>query len=145
MKYGSIITNLTLWNPSAYVTDMSRYKNTGYMDHGLEYITFVQKCTASLAVCSASPAGSQRADRGARLCEICLLLITWWHKWPGHIVNPETDLVCLEYSDLTHWGRDKMDAISQMTLSNAFSWMKMLEFRLTFHPGHYLVDPYTWS
>ena len=34
---------------------------------------------------------------------------------------------------LTHWGRDKMDAISQTTLSNAFSWMKMLEFRLTFH------------
>ena len=31
---------------------------------------------------------------------------------------------------LTHWGRDKMDAISKTTLSNAFSWMKMLEFRL---------------
>ena len=27
----------------------------------------------------------------------------------------------------------KMDAISQTTLSNAFSWMKMFEFRLTFH------------
>ena len=24
-----------------------------------------------------------------------------------------------------HWGRDKMDAISQTTFSNAFSWMKM--------------------
>ena len=34
---------------------------------------------------------------------------------------------------LTHWGRDKMAAISQTTLSNAFSWMKMLEFRLKFH------------
>ena len=34
---------------------------------------------------------------------------------------------------LTHWGRDKMDAIFQMTFSNAFSWMKMVEFRLTFH------------
>ena len=34
---------------------------------------------------------------------------------------------------LTHWGRDKMAAISQTTLSNAFSWMKMYEFRLTFH------------
>ena len=29
---------------------------------------------------------------------------------------------------LTHWCRDKMDAISQTTLSNAFLWMKMLEF-----------------
>ena len=34
---------------------------------------------------------------------------------------------------LTHWGRDKMAATSQMTLSIAFSWMKMLEFRLNFH------------
>ena len=34
---------------------------------------------------------------------------------------------------LTHWGRDKMAAISQTTLSNPFSWMKMFEFRLKFH------------
>ena len=34
---------------------------------------------------------------------------------------------------LTHWGRDKIAAIFQTTLSNAFSWQKMLEFRLKFH------------
>ena len=34
---------------------------------------------------------------------------------------------------LTHWGRDKTDAISQTPFSSAFSWMKMLEFRLIFH------------
>ena len=34
---------------------------------------------------------------------------------------------------LTHWGRDKMDAISQTTLSNAFLWMKILEFWSRFH------------
>ena len=34
---------------------------------------------------------------------------------------------------LTHWGRDKMDAISQTTFSNAFSWMKMFQYRLKFH------------
>ena len=34
---------------------------------------------------------------------------------------------------LTHWGRDEMAAVSQTILSNAFSWMKMLEFRLRFH------------
>ena len=33
---------------------------------------------------------------------------------------------------LTHWVRDKMAAISQTTLSNAFSRMEMLEFRLKF-------------
>ena len=34
---------------------------------------------------------------------------------------------------LTHWGRDKMAAIFQTTFSNAFSRMKMYEFRLRFH------------
>ena len=34
---------------------------------------------------------------------------------------------------LTHWGRDKMDFISQTTFSSAFSWMKIFEFRLKFH------------
>ena len=43
----------------------------------------------------------------------------------GKILNEETIL--------THWGRDKMAAFSQTTLSNAFSWMKILEFRLKIH------------
>ena len=34
---------------------------------------------------------------------------------------------------LTHWGPDKMAAISQTTISNAFSWMKMLEIWYKFH------------
>ena len=33
---------------------------------------------------------------------------------------------------LTHWSRDKIDAISQTTSSSAFSLMKMFEFRLKF-------------
>ena len=36
-------------------------------------------------------------------------------------------------SPLAHWGRDNMDAFSQMTLSNAFSWMKILELRPKIH------------
>ena len=38
----------------------------------------------------------------------------------------------LDGSHLTHWARDKMAAISQ-TFSNAFSCIKMYEFRLKFH------------
>ena len=34
---------------------------------------------------------------------------------------------------LTHWGWDKMATIFQTAFSNAFSWMKMNEFRLGFH------------
>ena len=33
----------------------------------------------------------------------------------------------------THWGRDKMDVISQTTFSNEFSWMKIFERQLKFH------------
>ena len=33
---------------------------------------------------------------------------------------------------LTHWGQDKMATMSQTALSNVFSWMKILEFRLRF-------------
>ena len=39
---------------------------------------------------------------------------------------------------LTHWGRDKMAAFSQTTLSNAFSWMKKLEFRLKINWSEFL-------
>ena len=42
------------------------------------------------------------------------------------------------YQLWTHWGRDKMTAISQTTLSIAFSWMKMLEFWLNFHCSLFL-------
>ena len=38
-----------------------------------------------------------------------------------------------DWGDLTHWGRDEIDAITQTTFSNGFSWMKMFEFRLKFH------------
>ena len=37
------------------------------------------------------------------------------------------------YVSLTHWSRDEMVAISQTTLSSAFSWKKMSGLRLKFH------------
>ena len=41
-------------------------------------------------------------------------------------------------SCLTHWGRGKMTAIFQRTSSNAFSWMKVYEFRSRFHWSWFL-------
>ena len=38
------------------------------------------------------------------------------------------DISSTEVSILTHWGRDQIDAISQTTFSNAFSWIKCLNF-----------------
>ena len=39
----------------------------------------------------------------------------------------------LRHFSLTHWGRGKIATISQTTFSNAFSGMKLYEFRLRFH------------
>ena len=48
----------------------------GCVEHGLEYFSFyVKKNIAHLAACSGPPAGSQRATRGARFSETCLLLM----------------------------------------------------------------------
>ena len=38
----------------------------------------------------------------------------------------------LKHRGLTYWDRNKMSAIFQTTFWNAFSWMKMYEFRLRF-------------
>ena len=52
-----------------------------------------------------------------------------WHKNVDVHNGNKTTLTVV----LTHWGQDKMDAISQTTFWSAFSWMKMFEFRLNFH------------
>ena len=38
------------------------------------------------------------------------------------------------YLTVTHWGWGKIDAILQMTLSNAFSWMEMIKNSPKFDP-----------
>ena len=44
----------------------------------------------------------------------------------------------LLFGCLTHWGRVKMAAILQLTSSNAFSWIKVYEFRSRFHCSLFL-------
>ena len=46
---------------------------------------------------------------------------------------------------LTHWDRDTMAAISQMTLWNAFSWMQMLESLLKFHWSLFRMVRILWT
>ena len=50
---------------------------------------------------------------------------SWWRSWMHHCITKR--------QGLTHWGRNKMDAISQTIFSTAFLWLKMFEFRLKFH------------
>ena len=58
-------------------------------------------------------------------------------RWPAppHIKGQwfEKRFIVIIIYILTHWGRDKLDTISQTTFSSAFSWMKMFEFKLKFH------------
>ena len=57
--------------------------------------------------------------------------------WIKAITINTADLIRMQLNlscpGLTHWGWSKMAAIFQTTFSNAFSWMKMYEFRLRFH------------
>ena len=61
---------------------------------------------------------------------ISLLLVAWQCMEPGHLKPPGNIHYWLV---LSHWGWDKMVAISQTTFSNAFSWLKMYWFQLKFH------------
>ena len=59
-------------------------------------------------------------------------------SWLNYVVSivriwDKTDQIYQHSTALTHWGRDKMDAILQTAFSNAFSWMKTHKFRLRFH------------
>ena len=72
----------------------------------------------------------------------CSLALDYWYVyllWFQSVVYVLSLSVyhCIQYCTilcmLTHWARDKMAAILQTTFSNAFSWMKIYEFRLIFH------------
>ena len=59
--------------------------------------------------------------------------MTACHEYPWHMEGMSSTFINVGSSSLTHWSRDKIATISQMTFSNAFSWTKIHEFRLRFH------------
>ena len=64
--------------------------------------------------------------------------INW--RWYKSSLSTYFSLVLPASGILTHWGRDKMAAISQTIFSNGFPWMKMYEFWLKFHWILFLTD-----
>ena len=65
---------------------------------------------------------------------ILVWVMAWSHQAPDLILIVMWCLVVpIPATELTHWGRDKMDAISMDAFSNTFSWMKIYKFRLKFH------------
>ena len=61
-----------------------------------------------------------------------------------YVEAKDTWIVLVNRNSLTHWGRDKMADISQTTFSNAFTWMKIHQFRLIFHWSLFLLI-FHWS
>ena len=74
---------------------------------------------------------------------MCLIWFMWHKNHHGVSNVVAKDLALIWYHGmavhagvaLTHWGRDKMAAISQTTFSNAFSWMKVHAFCSKFRWG----------
>ena len=63
---------------------------------------------------------------------ICLGYIVWEFRHP--VTDCTTIVLLLNVSFYcSSWGRDEIDATSQTTFSNAFSWMKIHSFLLRFH------------
>ena len=67
-------------------------------------------------------------DKGSHDATYMVLGHVCGEDHPAKVKYDNTDDI-----QLSHWGRDKMGAISQTKLSKAFSWMKISEFRLKFH------------
>ena len=123
------------------------------LKHNYEYILLDQNLTKFTSLCTfaTNNTGNRFSDR--RTADNWRLIFLWFNLYVcWHIVHQRKDktpdecccfltpdvlgvtVLCTEISCfLTHWGRDKMDAISQTSFSNAFSWMKMFEYRLKFH------------
>ena len=130
-----------------------------WLTYSVNYnITMLKHIIIGQVACRPFPAGTRRNNNVIITSKRRHgVVLTWW--WRGHCVvcplgccqinecnsfenNRELSWMKftgirssseLQWLTLTHWGRDKMDAISQTTFSNAFSWMKMYWFRLRFH------------
>ena len=79
IKYGTIITNLSPWNPWGILLICH---DTIMRVYGAWIIIYYVSCSKTYGTFSSlfwCPAGSRRAARGARTCENCLLLscIPW--------------------------------------------------------------------
>ena len=58
----------------------------------------------------------------------------FWDQTDWHgLCNDVQSALYMYLAPMTHWGRDKMAAVSQTMFSNTFSLMKIYEFRLKFH------------
>ena len=80
------------------------------------------------------PTGSPRANRFELFNSLYwVYLCKRLQDYNSHSYEVIAAYIHMMKVHLTHWGRDKMAAISQSTLPSAFSWKKKSELRLKFH------------
>ena len=94
-------------------------------------------CTRHLGMGS-SPGHVTRNASMAQCKTAVSPLLTYWRYcglalsyWYVHVFLSISRVVGVKL--LTHWGREKMAAISQTIFSNAFSWVELFDFPLKFH------------
>ena len=94
---------------------------------------------------------TRRRSKRKHQSSAALAFVGGIHQWPVNSLHKglvmwkmfqfdDVTIIALSMylPQLTHWGGDNLAAISQTTLSNAFSWMKILEFRLKFNLSLFL-------
>ena len=134
--------------PSQWETSVQSNAFSHWLGANLEWTLFrtYYNCAMEWSICSLwqdlalwGLSVTGEVHRSWQVLEGTSLLGKCWHdnnqNWSPIWYPPlYTDILATDsHLGLTHWGRDKMTAISQTIFSNAFSWMKMYKFRLGFH------------
>ena len=104
--------------------------------HGCRYYMYLKSSCPALHICVTSK--RYLVTRGGYMSSTSHISFTQCMR-AGNPYQGKMNELKISYPGvvrppLTHWGRDKVDAISQTTFSNAFSWMKIFEYRLKFVP-----------
>ena len=112
--------NFFCQSPTPIVPDNATMLDVWLSNYAYFFPIFLCRTTQNL--CGPSNVPTEWSAGRPRFFSLAAALITAW-QWQVE----DTDQI------LTHWGQDKINAISQRTFSNVFSRMKMFEFLFKFH------------
>ena len=93
-KCGSITASLTLRSHWGYVTDVSKYHNAGKLSMDKKILRFLFKTYNTLHSCHNFPAGSWEAARVAPICEMSLLIASYYYRWGSAVIIQSREIWC---------------------------------------------------
>ena len=115
-----------IWNfHMVWYVSMHSTESYCHFFHSGKFIPLDRICVLNQALC-----GDE-----VTLCVLnCFVLVMHWARDSTSMILNLCMVYSVPYMGMVNTLRPRqMDAISQTTFSNAFSWMKMFEFRLKFH------------